>query len=175
VNVHHGEYMKATLMSSERIIAFLLPHSSRTGIKESWERVLYYAAGYVDEYERYVMRSKRDDIGKILLAILQLFLGFGADPSTKTRRKNTGYDGDGFLVERYKDLRVEQPEWDVERILRFLAGDHPIEVGRVRSATMKRQRRWPRFGFFKHTIRVKQVISYWNVAMAFSISVFGPE
>jgi hypothetical protein len=156
------------LVSSERIIAFLLPHSSRTDIKESWERVLFYAARHVDEYERYVMRSRRDDKGKMLLAILQLFLEFGADPSTKTRRiKHMVYDGgDGFLVEKFTEPSlVEQPEfpeWDVERILHFLAGDHPIEVGRVRSVIMKRQRRLPRFSFFKHTAHVKQPNVDWQ-------------
>jgi hypothetical protein len=156
------------LVSSERIIAFLLPHSSRADIKESWERVLFYAARHVDEYERYFMRSRRDDKGKMLLAILQLFLEFGADPSTKTRRiKHRVYDGsNGFLFEKFTEPSlVEQPEfpeWDVERILHFLAGDHPIEVGRVRSVIMKRRRRLPRFGFFKHTAHVKQPNVDWQ-------------
>jgi hypothetical protein len=166
VDIHYGENTKP-LVSSERIIAFLLPHSSRTDIKESWERVLVYAARHVDQYEQYVMRSRRDDIGKMLLAILQLFLEFGADPSTKTRsQKRMMYGGDDFLVEDCKEPSlVEQPEfleWDVERILHFLAGDHPIEVGRVRSVIMKRQRRLPRFGFFKHTAHVKQPNVDWQ-------------
>jgi len=164
---HYGENTKP-LLSSERIIAFLLPHSSQTDIKESWERVLFYAARHVDEYERYVVRSRRDDKGKMLLAILQLFLEFGADPSTKMRRiKHMAYDGGvRFLVERFTEpILVEQPEfpeWDLERILHFLAGDHPIEVGRVRSVIMKRQRRLPRFGFFKHTAHVKQPDVDWQ-------------
>jgi hypothetical protein len=166
VVIHHGGNTEP-LVSSERIIAFLLPHSSRTDIKESWEKVLLYAACHVDKYERYVMRSKRDDIGKMLLAILQLFLEFGADPSTKTRRqKRPMYGGDVILVEDHKESNlVEQsefPEWDVERILLFLAGDHPIEVGRVRSVIMKRQRRLPRFSFFKHTAHVKQPNVDWQ-------------
>ncbi|KAH8786794.1 hypothetical protein F5882DRAFT_326431 [Hyaloscypha sp. PMI_1271] len=169
VDNHYGIPGETTepLVSSERIIAFLLPHSSRTDIKESWERVLFYAARHVEEYERYVMRSTRDDIGKMLLAILQLFLEFGAHPSTKTRRqKRIMCGGDGFLFENYKEPNlVEQPEfpeWDVERILHFLAGDHPIEVGRVRSVIMKRQRRLPQFGFFKHTAHVKQSNVDWQ-------------
>jgi hypothetical protein len=158
----HEECIKPTLVSSERIIAFLLPHSSRTDIEESWERVLFYAARYVGGYEQYVTRSNRDDIGKMLLAILQLFLEFGADPSTKTRGPNTLYGGDGYLVDKYIAPRGVKQEWDVESILRCLAEDHPIKVGRVRSAIMKRQKRWPRFGFFKHTTRVKQPNVDWK-------------
>lgn len=160
VNAHKKKYLNATLMSSERIVAFLLPHSNRTDIKESWERVLFHAARYVDDYERYFMRSTRDDIGKMLLATLQLFLEFGADPSTKTRKKNL-YGGDGVLVKMYNNWPVGQSKWDVERVLCFLAEDHPIEVGRMRSV-IKRQRRWPRFGFLKHTTRVKQPNVDWQ-------------
>jgi hypothetical protein len=160
VNDRHEEYISASFISSERIIAFLLPHSSRTDIKESWERFLFYAAGYVDEYGPYIVRSKLDDIEKMLLATLQLFLEFGADPSTKTRKKNF-FGGDGVLVEIYDNWPGGQSKWDVERVLCFLAEDHPIEVGRIRSV-IKRQRRWPRFGFLKHTTRVKQPNVDWQ-------------
>jgi hypothetical protein len=81
------------LISSERIAAFLLPHSSGIDIEEGWNMALIAAEARICSYSedgRQIVNPERlEDEFRMWLATLKLFLEYGANPTTKVKISNS--------------------------------------------------------------------------------------
>ena len=133
-------------ITSERIVAFLLPHASQADIAGAWELALWGARHHVVRLRadlKNIPRWKKDEVSEMWLSILKLFLEHGADPRKKIALDwaMKGRDGPS---ERAKSCTAEE-------IIGFLAEDHPREVAEIQSLIGRSQRWWPRIGTSKPT------------------------
>jgi hypothetical protein len=132
-----GDPGEMTKISSERIVAFLLPHSSREDIQEGWERALYW----VLTQSTFTLESV--DLSKMWLTVLELFLAYGADPSTVTKQN-------------LRSTSAKERDWSVEEVVTLLAGNHIDQGTRVLSLIPKKEKWWHRLGISKPPVHTKE-------------------
>jgi hypothetical protein len=127
-----SNFLSSTI-SSERVIAFLLPHSSHSDIKEGWEMALEKAGEHFPKNappKSLDLPANQVDESKMWLAILKLFLEYGASTTEKVKMKPGS-------------------TWSMTEFLAPLGDVYPDEVAQI-LVSLTRGRAWRhRFGLSK--------------------------
>lgn len=132
------------LIGSERITAFLLPHSSGIDIEEGWNMALIAAeariCSYSDDGRQIINLERWEDEFRMWLATLKPFLEYGANPSTKVNISNS---------KLRRRLWGGRSTCSAINIRTYLAKTCPVEAAEV-EALPTRGRTWRyRLGFSK--------------------------
>ncbi len=144
--ISKGNIDSRPLISSECVIAFLLPHSSSTDIEEGWEMALMATENRI--YCQCRGGLVADDEFKMWLGILKLFLKCGANPTTEVKlsrspanwrswRDGTTCSVTDMVTELSKFCPVEAAEVQAlltkGRIWRHRLGFSKIDASKARS------------------------------------------